>query len=124
MTKEQALKLIETYGKAWETRDPELIVTIFTGDAVYDDPHEPTNNGLDAIKQYWITKVQGEQKDIKFKLLNLWVIDDVVVAEWNAKFTNTVFNMKYDMTETAIFKVRDDKFCSLREYYKNKKTPL
>ncbi|MFA6797177.1 MAG: hypothetical protein WCR40_00475 [Candidatus Paceibacterota bacterium] len=29
MTKEEAIKLIEIYGKAWETRDPELIVTIF-----------------------------------------------------------------------------------------------
>ena len=28
------------------------------------------------------------------------------------------------MTEVAIFSVRDNKFSSLREYYKNVKTPL
>ncbi len=45
MTREEVKKLIDTYGRAWETKDPDLAVSIFTEDATYDDPHEPLNSG-------------------------------------------------------------------------------
>ena len=124
MTKEQATKLIEIYGKAWETRDPELIVTIFTEDATYNDPKEPENIGREAIRQYWVTKVIGEQEDIKFDLRHLWVDGDSVIAEWHATFKDIKRNILIDMIEVAIFTVKGDKFSALREYYKTVKTPL
>ncbi len=124
MTHEEATKLIEVYGKAWETRDPELIVTIFTEDATYNDPKEPENIGREAIRQYWVTKVIGEQEDIKFDLRHLWVDGDSVIAEWHATFKDTKRNILIDMIEVAIFTVKGDKFSSLREYYKTVKTPL
>ncbi len=124
MTHEEATKLIEVYGKAWETRDPELIVTIFTEDATYNDPKEPENIGREAIRQYWVTKVIGEQEDIKFDLRHLWVDGDSVIAEWHATFKDIKRNILIDMIEVAIFTVKGDKFSSLREYYKTVKTPL
>lgn len=124
MKKEDAIKLIEIYGKAWETRDPELIVTIFTEDATYFDPKEPLNIGRDAIKQYWVTKVIGEQDDIKFSLKHVWVDDDSVIAEWHATFKDTKRNLCIEMDEVAIFSVKGDKFSAIREYYKTIRTPL
>lgn len=123
MTREEAIKLIEVYRKAWETRDPELIVTIFTEDATYNDPKEPENIGRDAIKKYWEYKVIGEQEDIKFNLKNLWVDGDTVIAEWYATFKDIKRHQLTDLLEVAIFTVKGDKFCSLREYYKSAKTP-
>lgn len=73
LSRDEALSLVRTYGRAWETRDPELVATIFTDDASYDDPKEPLNVGLDAIRRYWISKVIGEQDRIKFELLHLWL---------------------------------------------------
>jgi hypothetical protein len=64
MTKEDAIKLIEIYGRAWETKDPELIATIFTEEATYNDPKEPENIGLEAIKEYWKYKVIGGNRTI------------------------------------------------------------
>jgi uncharacterized protein (TIGR02246 family) len=124
MTKEQATALIETYGKAWETKDPELVATIFTGDATYDDPKEKENIGLEAIKEYWKYKVIGEQDDITFNLRHVWVDGDTVIAEWHATFKDIKRNLFIDMTEVAIFTVQGDKFSSLREYYKSVKTEL
>ncbi|MDD5165308.1 MAG: nuclear transport factor 2 family protein [Candidatus Pacebacteria bacterium] len=124
MTKEKALELLNIYGKAWVTRDPDLIVTIFIEDATYNDPHEPENIGREAIRAYWMSKVVGEQKDISFKLLNYWVTDNEVIAEWYAEFIDTKRNLKIQMTEVAIFTVKGDKFGGLREYYKTVKTPL
>jgi ketosteroid isomerase-like protein len=124
MNKEDVIKLIEIYGKAWETRDPELITTVFTEDATYNDPKEPENIGRNAIKKYWETKVIGEQEDIKFKLLNVWIDGEAVIAEWLATFKDIKRNVLIEMTEVAIFTTREGKFSSLREYYKSVKKEL
>lgn len=124
MKKEEAQRLIQIYGEAWEARDPELIASIFTEDATYNDPKEPLNIGRDAIKQYWISKVIGQQTDIKFNVKNIWVDGDVVIAEWHATFKDTVRNLLIEMDEVAIFGTKDGKFSSLREYYKTVKTAL
>ena len=124
MNKEEAARLLNIYGKAWVTRDPDLIISIFTEDATYDDPHEPKNIGLDAIRSYWITKVIGEQENIIFNIKNIWIDGETVLAEWHVEFTDIKKNLRVKMDEVAIFTVRDGKFSSLREYYKTEKTPL
>jgi limonene-1,2-epoxide hydrolase len=124
MTKEPATELIAVYGKAWEERDADLILSVFTPEATYFDPREGTQNGHAGIKAYWESKVIGSQKDIVFKLLNVWIDGDNVIAEWNATFTDTQRNLFIDMTEVAIFGVEGDKFSSLREYYRTTKKEL
>ena len=124
MTKDRATELINIYGKAWVTQDPDLIVTIFTEDATYDDPKEPKNIGIEAIRSYWVSKVVGEQADISFNLQNVWVDGENVIAEWYADFIDTKRNLKISMKEVAIFGVKGEKFSSLREYYKTEKTLL
>lgn len=123
-TREKAIELLNIYGKAWETRDPDLITTIFTQDATYLDPKEPENIGIDSIRTYWTTKVIGEQRDIKFHLKNVWVDGQTVIAEWFAIFTDIKRNVRIELSEVAIFILKDGKFGSLREYYKSKKVPL
>jgi uncharacterized protein (TIGR02246 family) len=120
----EALGLIKTYGKAWETKNPDLIITIFTDDATYNDPSEPENIGKDAIKKYWEYKVVGEQDDIKFDLKHVWVSGETVIAEWHANFKDIKRKLFIDIDEVAIFTVRDGKFNSLREYYTATKTPF
>lgn len=124
MTKDEAIKLLNIYGEAWEKQDPELILTIFTPDAIYNDPKESPLVHHDAIREYWIRKVVGEQKGIKFTLLNTWVDGEHVIAEWDAEFVDTKRNLNIKMTEVAVFTTSDGKFSSLREYYKSEKTPL
>ncbi len=124
VTKEEVIKLLNTYGEAWETQDENLILSIFTEDASYHDPKESENVGHVAIKDYWVKKVQQEQKDITFKLLNVWVDGDTAIAEWHADFTDVPRNLRISMDEVAILSLRDGKFSSLREYYKTVKTPL
>lgn len=124
MTKDEATKLLNIYGEAWVKRDPELIVTIFTESATYYDPHEPENIGREAIRQYWISKVIGEQDDITFDLRNVWLDGETVIAEWHATFKDIKRNLMIEMDEVAIFAVEGDRFGSLREYYKSKKTPI
>lgn len=122
MTKEKAFKLINLYGKAWTTKNPEILNLIFTEDATYDDPKEKENMGIEEIKKYWEYKVIGEQDNIKFDIKNIWIDGDTVVAEWHANFKDTKRQILIDMLEVAILTVKDEKFSSLREYYKTTKT--
>ncbi len=124
MTKEEAIVLLNIYGKAWITRNPDLIVSIFTENATYDDPKEQKVIGREAIRQYWITKVLGQQSDISFELENVWIDNDTVIAEWYAEFNDTKRNLRIKMWEIAVFGTETGKFSSIREYYKTEKIML
>ncbi len=124
MTKKEATRLLRIYGKAWEKQDPDLILTLFSEDASYKDPEEPENFGHEGIRKYWVSKVQGEQSSIHFKLLHVWADGDTVIAEWDAEFTDTKSNSRIQMTEVAILQIKGGKFSSLREYYKATKIAL
>jgi ketosteroid isomerase-like protein len=119
--RDTAVKLLEIYGRAWETKDTELIGTIFTEEATYNDPKEAINNGKEAIQEYWRYKVIGEEDDIKFELLNLWVDGETVIAEWHATFKDIKRHVHIDMNEVAIFTIKDGLINSFREYYKSVK---
>ena len=124
MNHDEATKLIEVYGKAWETKDVDLVTSIFTEDAIYNDPVEPENKGIEAIKNYWQYKVIDGQEDIKFEIKNIWTDGETVIAEWHATFKDIKRMLHIDMMEVAILTTRDGKFNSLREYYKDIKTPI
>lgn len=124
MTKEIAKKLLNIYGEAWVTRDPDLIISIFTDDATYNDPHESENIGKEAIRSYWVNKVVLGQKDISFHLRNVWVEGETVIAEFDTKFTDIKRNLSIQITEVAILTIKEEKISSLREYYTTIKKPL
>ncbi len=124
MNKQEAIKLVEIYGEAWMKQDPDLVLTIFTPDATYHDPREGEQKGHSGIRAYWESKIIGTQRDIVFKLLNMWVDNDTVIAEWEATFVDTKRNLNISMTEVAIFGVQGSKFSSLREYYHSEKTQI
>ncbi len=100
--KEIAQRLLAIYDTAWTNRDEKLILTIFTEDAVYNDPTVPMNHGHDGIRNYWVSKVQGEQREINFKLSHVWVDGDEVIAEWHATFFDIKRKFHIDMTEVGV----------------------
>ncbi len=120
MTKNEVERIIKIYAEAWVKQDPNLILTIFTPDATYNDPHEPEAVGHGGIRKYWVSKVIGEQKDIKFKLLNLYVDGDTAIAEWEASFFNIIKKENTTIKEATILEFEGDKIKSLREYWHSK----
>jgi ketosteroid isomerase-like protein len=113
-------RTIDTYLRAWMNQDPELIVTIFTPDAIYHERvlEEPIRT-LAGIKEYWQTKVVKEQANIEARLLNLYLADNgtTAIAEWEATFDDLVKGHRIRMREVAILEFDDDKIASLREYW-------
>lgn len=114
--------VLQTYGKAWMNQDPNLILTIFTEDATYHERvlKEPMR-GHKEIRAYWVSKVVEEQDDIKWKLLNVYVDKDTVIAEWDAIFYNNYEQKTIQIREVAILEFKEEKIASLREYWHSKR---
>ena len=117
-TKQEAREILDTYIRAWEQQDPDLIVTIFTPAATYAERvlGEPIPD-REAIRAYWETKVVQDQANITCKLLNFYVDGDTVIAEWLAEFDDLAQGVRKRMQEIAVLVFEDGLVASLREYW-------
>lgn len=124
LTKDDVRATIDVYIKAWETQDPDLIVTIFTPTATYHERvfEEPIRDEA-GIRAYWQTKVAKEQANISCTLLSLYLDGDSAIAEWEAEFDDVVKGVRKRMREVAILEFDGDKIASLREYWSSTTRP-
>lgn len=118
LTKQDVRDVLDVYIRAWETQDPDLIVTIFTESATYHERvlQAPIPN-RDAIWEYWATKVMREQANIKAKLLNVYLDGDTAIAEWEAEFDDVVQGVRKRMLEIAVLDFEGRRIKALREYW-------
>ena len=122
---DKALILLNKYGKAWETQNPQLLSEIFTKNATYHERvFENAFIGLDDIKDYWQNKVVSTQSNIKFSILNIYCDKNIIVAEWEASFVDNVKLVKKNLKEIAVLELYDGKICSLREYWSSTEIDL
>ena len=118
LTKQDVREVIDVYIRAWETQDPDLIVTIFTEAATYHERvmHDPIP-GREAIRAYWESKVVGAQANISCRLLNLYLDGDTAIAEWVAEFDDMAQGLRKRMREIAVLTFEGHLIASLREYW-------
>jgi ketosteroid isomerase-like protein len=114
---------LDVYKTAWEQQNPELILTIFTKDAVYHERvlQEPIR-GHEGIAAYWQEKVVKGQGRISFTLLNTKIDGSTGIAEWEVSFDDVVQRKRKHMKEIAILEFVDGKIASLREYWASEVT--
>ena len=112
------LEILDINKEAWEQQDPQKILTIFLEDAIYHERVlEKPMRGHNEIAQYWQNKVVEGQRDIKFKLLNLYIDAPTAIAEWEVFFLDTVQGVNRHMKEVAILDIEAGKIRALREYW-------
>ena len=79
--------LLAAYKEAWERRDPERAVALFSEDAEFrDDPFAEPLRGLNAIRAYW-NAAATEQAHVEFDAEHIWVVGRTVLASWHAALT-------------------------------------
>ena len=117
-TRRAALAVLATYIKAWETQDPDLIVTIFTPSATYHERvlGDPIPD-REAIRRYWQDKVVGSQANIRCELLAMYLDGETVIAEWLAEFDDVAQGVRKRMREIAVLVFEGGLISSLREYW-------
>ncbi len=121
-SRQEAHKVLATYIRAWETQDPDLIVTIFTPSATYHERvlADPIPSRA-AIRRYWEDKVVAAQANITCDLLTLYQDGDTVIAEWLAEFDDLAQGVRKRMREIAVLEFEGPLISSLREYWASEK---
>ena len=122
LSKQDVRDVLDVYIKAWETQDPDLIVTIFTESATYHERvlQAPIPN-REAIRKYWEAKVVAEQANIKCELLNVYLDGDTAIAEWLAEFDDVVQGVRKRMREIAVLDFEGRRIKALREYWSSER---
>jgi hypothetical protein len=78
--------LVRSYFEAWRNRDPELLSTVFTADAIYSEkPLQAPFVGLEAIRRYW-TETVTQQRDITATPTAIAYYGHRAIAEWSSEF--------------------------------------
>jgi ketosteroid isomerase-like protein len=118
VTRQEANAALDTYIRAWEGQDPDLIVTIFSESATYHERvlQDPIPD-RQAIKDYCQSKVVESQADIRVKLLNVYLDGETVIAEWLAEFDDLAQGVRKRMREIAVLTFEGGLISSLREYW-------
>lgn len=118
LSKQHVHQVVDIYIQAWETQDPDLIVTIFTENGIY---HERVlaapMHDHQGIREYWKSKVVESQRNIECRLLNLYLDGDTAIAEWEALFDDLSVGSRKRMREVAILEFDGPLIASLREYW-------
>lgn len=119
LSKQDVRDVIAVYITAWETQDPDLIVTIFTPTATYHERvmKDITIPDREAIRQYWQAKVVEAQANISCRLVNLYLDGDTAIAEWFAEFDDVAQGVRKRMQEIAVLEFEGRRIASLREYW-------
>lgn len=118
VTRSGARDVLSTYIKAWESQDPDLIVTIFTPGATYHERVlEAPIPDREAIRRYWQEKVVAAQANIKVELLSLYLDGETAIAEWLAEFDDVSQGVRKRMQEIAVLEFDGALIASLREYW-------
>lgn len=118
LTRERVRNVVETYIRAWERQDPDLIVTIFTEDGTYHERvlGDPIR-GRSGIRRYWQTKVVESQRDIRCTVLSSYLDGDTAILEWEAHFYDVEDATRKRMREVAILEFEGELIAHLREYW-------
>jgi SnoaL-like domain len=118
LTRGHVREILAVYIRAWESQDPDLIVTIFTESATYHERvlGDPIPD-REGIRRYWQEKVVEAQANISCCLLSVYLDGDTAVAEWQAEFDDLAQGVRKRMKEIAVLEFEGHLIRSLREYW-------
>ena len=108
---------LETFGRAWQTFDGDLIVSLFGEDAeYYEDPFRSPMVGHNAIRAYWLDGSRTTEQ-VEFTVERHWVSGDVVLAAWHASYVERATKERVRLAGFMTWDIApDDRISRLREW--------
>lgn len=108
---------METYRRAWETRDAELILDVFSADATYQEtPFSEPLVGHQSIQRYW-EQATGNHRDIRFRWQPVYSGESLHVVEWQAAFTRRDSGRQVELRGVMLVELRGERIFRFREYW-------
>lgn len=113
-------RILAKYKKAWEARDPDRAIRLFTPDATYhEDPFDTRPmRGLREIREYW-AEVPKFQKNITFTYGPVFRLDQSSIwgAEWSARYTKVKTGERIKLKGVLFCELRREKIRRFWEYW-------
>ena len=119
MNPESLLAWLEGYRLAWEGRDSDAVVRLFSEDATYQEtPFTEPMRGHEAIRQYWSRVVVASQEQIRFGYEVLAVAEVTAIAHWWASFVRVSSKGRVSLDGVFLLTFNPDGSCrELREWW-------
>jgi ketosteroid isomerase-like protein len=110
-------RIMETYGRAWETRDADLVLSVFTEDATYqENPFSEPMAGHGAIRNYW-EQATGPHRDVKFHWEHTGSSGKLHFIEWACTFTRPDVKGRIELRGIMLIELRGERIFRFREYW-------
>ena len=108
---------LETFGRAWETFDGDLIVSLFSDDAEYHaDPFGPPMVGHNAIRAYWLDGYRTTEQ-VEFTVERHWVSGGTVLCAWHASYVQQADGARVRLAGFMTWDLApDERIAKLREW--------
>lgn len=118
MTEQEFRSWLDAYGRAWETRDADAAVALFTEDLeYYETPFGTPFRGRDELRDYW-ARATGSQDGIAFTYEILAVRAGGGLAHWSAEFTRIASGHRSHLDGIALAEFASNGLCrTFREWW-------
>jgi hypothetical protein len=108
---------LESYQKAWETRDADLAASLFTRDAEYrQDPFGTAIVGREGIHDYW-AQATKRQDDIHFNVRACVHREYMLAAEWTCSYLDHSTGERKELAGIFIADFYGAQVRAFREYW-------
>lgn len=79
--------VLARYKRAWEKRQPELMMELYSDDAIYrPDPFVSELVGANDVRAHW-NELIDQQAQVDFDAERVWVSGRTVLSSWHAAYT-------------------------------------
>ena len=110
-------QLIDTFGQGWERGDVELLSSVFTADAVFQEtPFSQKDTGIAAIRGYW-KDVPVHQAEVSFKSGEIYEAGPWFATEFQCTFRRRRTGEKVDARGAIFCETKDGKISEMRMYW-------
>ena len=108
---------LDAYGAAWEGRDSDAAVGLFTDDADYHWGPFDVLHGRAEIAQRW-SAATSNQRDIHFEHAPLAIADELAFAHWRCTLKRLSTGMHCELDGILVLRFDEHGLCTqLREWW-------
>ena len=109
--------LVDTFGRGWERGDLDLLVSVFTPDAVYlETPFSAEDKGTTAIRKAW-EGVRLAHADVSFRCGEIYVAGPWFATEFRCTFRRRRTGEPVDARGAMFCETTGDKISEMRMYW-------
>jgi ketosteroid isomerase-like protein len=109
------IRVMADYARAWESHDADLVLTLFTEDATYqENPFSEPMAGHAAIRNYWESATR-QHRDVRFNWEFVCASGPVRVIEWTCSFRRMDVAGQFKLRGIMLIEFRGERIFRFRE---------